>query len=500
MMDKKRKVMIINIVVGMVFLVIILTFYNTFSLEDGYRIESIVYEINNNYISNISPNTSIDLFKKYFEIDNCYIKVMDSNNNEVTDGYVFNGSKLVVYNNNHNVVAIYINIIKGDANGDGVIDDNDFYIMGKNLVNNTINEEYLGKSVDIDGDGSFKINDLVLLDNAVSNGYTGISLENETRVLQTNEVGRIVAKVSPSYGVNGNVKWTSLDDSIASVDEAGIVTGHNEGEVVIQASTLDGKFMTEGHIKVDNTIRLDSDKGVGYIGGNDVVVGIKAVSYDDLTCEVSNNEIADCSIQDKKLVLKAKNTGSVTVNVNSNKYPGASYRFEVYSVNLNVMPKYFCTTPNNTNFITVSAFNSGKLSFEIGDNEIINSAYMETYAGRNMLRINAGSKQGRTSIKITEGHANTSNTVVIDVTYMTLADVGRVVVAGDEVNIPIRGNLGSVSCKSSDEAVSVCRVEDNNLIVTALSKGTATIDVYNKFVYESYVENCGNAQFMVVVK
>lgn len=492
--------MIINIVVGVLFLVIIFTFYSTFSLENDYKLESIVYEINDNYISDISPNTSIELFKQYFEMDNCYIKVMDSNNNEVTDGYVFNGSKTVVYNNNHDVVSSYINIIKGDVTGDGVIDNNDFYVMGKNLINNTISEEYLRLSVDIDGDGSLNINDLVLLDNAISNGYTGIEIDNEVKVLQTNENGRVKVRVSPSYGVNSNVKWTSLDDSIATVNEVGIITGHNEGEVVIQASTLDGKFVAEGHVKVDNTIQLDSDKGIGYIGGNEKIVGIKAVSYDDLTCEVSDSKIAECSIKDKKLVLKSKSTGSVTININSNKYKGASYKLEVYSVYLNIMPKYLCMTPNNTNFITVSSFRGGKLSYEIDDTDIIKSAYMELYNNRNMLRINAGSKQGRTNLKVTESNGNTSNTIVIDVSYMTLGDIGRVLGVGDEVSIPINGNLGIVSCKSSNEAVGTCRIEGNNLMVTALSKGSVTIDVYNKFIYESYVEDCGKAQFIMVVQ
>lgn len=492
--------MIINIVVGVIFLIIILTFYSTFSLEDGYKIESIVYNIEENYIGDISPNTSIELFKKYFDLEDCYIKLMDSNNNEVTDGYVFNGSKTVVYNNNHNVVASYINIIKGDVNGDGIIDNNDFYIMGKNLINNTISEEYLQRSVDIDGDGSFKINDLVLLDNAVSNGYTSISLDDEVKVLQTNETGRIKVVVSPSYGVNGNVKWTSLDDNIASVDEAGVITGHNEGEVVIQARTLDGKFMAEGHVKVDNTIRLDSNEGIGYVGGNDVIVGIKAVSYDDLTCEVSDSSVADCSIKDKKLVLKTKNTGSVTVNVNSNKYPGASYKLEVYSVYLNIMPKYLCTTPNNTNFITVSSFRGGKLSYEIDDIEIVKSAYMELINNRNMLRINAGSKQGRTNLKVTESNGNTSNTVVIDVSYMTLEDIGKVLKVGEEVSISISGNLGMLSCKIDNETVGSCRIEDNNLIVSALSKGSATIKVYNKFEYNGSTYNCGETPFMIVVQ
>lgn len=481
---KKRSVF--NVLIGLIVIGCMFTFYTTFSMNNNYKFESKFYNIEDNYIKGISSNTSIELYSKYFDMDNCSIKVIDENNDMIENGFVFNGSKTILYDTNNNVIGEFINIIKGDINRDGMIDGNDFYDMGKCLVNDCSMEDYLFFSVDIDDDSKFMINDLILLDKAITFGYKGINIEQDNILLQSGELSRLVARVEPSYGVNFNVKWVSNDNGIVSVDDAGRVTGHNEGTTVVKAMTLDGKYEKEIVVKVDNTIQLDSYEGIGYVGGNDLVVGIKAVDYDDITCSVSNDDYASCEINNKKLILKLKSIGMTEVKVSSAKYGEVIYKLDVKSAYLNVMPKYICNTPGNVSFITVSGFNSGNLSFEYGDNDIIASAYMEKIQNRNMLRINFGSKQGRTYLKVKESNGNNSDTVVVDVYYMTLADIGKVAKIGEEVSTVINGdNLGELSCKTSDSTIGVCRIEDNKLIVTAIGVGNVTVDVYNRFVYES---------------
>lgn len=500
-MGKTKVKLIINILVGFVIVACVLTFYNTFSLDTEYKFESAVYDIGDGYIENVSSNTSVELYLKYFDVDNCSISVVDKNNETIVSGFVGNGSKTIVYDNNHNVITSYVNVIKGDYTGDGLIDMNDFYDMGKCLVSDCLMDEYLKRSVDVDDDGEFRINDLVLLDKAVTLGYTGIIVEQDSIVLQSDEQGRLVGRVEPGYGVNLNVKWSSDDEGIATVDDAGRVTGHIEGNTVVRAVTLDGKYMAEVTVKVDNTIQLESYSGIGYIGGNDVVIGIKSIDYEGISCSVSNEEVASCEIRDKSLVLVPKNQGSSVVTVTSSKYGEVTYNLEVRSVYFNIMPKYICNTPGNVTFITVSGFNTGDLTFEALDNEIITSAYMETVQNRRMLRINFGTKQGRTTLRVTESNGNSSNLVIVDVTSMRLSDIGKVTKVGEEVTVTAIGdNLGSLTCKSNDVTKGTCRVEGNNIIVTPLATGSVTVDVYNNFSYESYNEVCGQSQFIVVIQ
>lgn len=500
MFRTKRK-LVINILFGLVFALGILTFYTTFSLDNDYKFVSLVYDIDDAYIKDISTNTSIELYSKYFDMDNCSIKVVDLSNEEIVSGYVINGSMTIVYDNNHNIVSSYTNIIKGDFNSDGIIDNVDFYDMGKCLVNDCSIDDYLKLSSDIDNDGEFNVNDMVMLDNAITSGYSGISIEQESILLQTNEAGRMVARVKPDYGVNMNAKWISLDEKIATVDDAGRVTGHEEGETVIRATTLDGKYNAEAKVKVDNTIQLSSYQGSAYVGGNDLVVNVKSVDYDDITCSVDNKGIADCEIKDKKLVIKAKSVGNANIIVSSPKYGEVSYKLETISVYLNVMPKYLCMTPGNTTFITVSGFNTGNMSFTPSDSEIIESAYMEYYGNRNMLRINAGEKLGRATLKVTEDNGNTTNNVVVDVTTIGVADIGKITKIGEEVSTTIvGGNFGELSCEVNDETIGTCRIEGEQLIITPLSNGALYIDIYNNFSYKGYYKQCGKTMFVVIVQ
>ena len=500
-MWKTKKRIIINVLVGIVFLVAILTFYSTFSLEDGYKFESMVYEIDGAYVNGVSVNTNVGLYKKYFDLENCSIKVVDKDNKEIKDGYVVNGSKTIVYDSSDNVIASYTNIIKGDFNSDGIIDTNDFDSMGECLVDECTMDEFLELSVDIDGDGEFLINDVTLLDKAVTLGYTGIIVNKEEFVLQSEETTRVVGKIEPDYGVNLNVKWSSLDESIATVDEAGIVTGHSEGETYIVGTTMDGKYEAKAKVKVDNTIQLESYEGIGYVDGDDKLVKIKSIDYDGITCSVSDESIASCQIDGKNLVLKALKAGDVTVTVTSSKYGEVTYKFSTYSVYLNVMPRYLCMSPGSAQLITVSGFNSGNLSFESSDSNVISSAYMTDYNGRKMLRINSGTKQDRATLKVTESNANTTNVVTVDVYSLTLADIGKFVKVGEEVSTTIKGdNLGQLSCISNDTSKGTCRIEDRQLIVTTLGTGTITVTVYNKFDYNGEINYCGEVQFLVVVQ
>ncbi len=493
--------MILNVFIGIVFLLVIFQFYTTFSLENEYQFESLVYDIEEDYIVGISPYTEVDLFYQYFDLDNCSIQLENMEGEKILNGFVGNGSRTVLYDDNHHVLSSYINVVQGDYTGDGVVDENDFQEMGKRLVRDGNYEEYSLISVDIDGDKEFHINDLVLLDNAVVNGYVGLELKPDTMVLQSGEKGRLVAKVQPAYGLSSNVVWHSLNENVAVVNEAGQVEGRQEGETKIQATTVDGKFVAEAVVKVDNTIQLLSSQGVGYIGGADVVVGIKLIDYEGATCASSDEEVASCFIQDKNLVMKANKQGNTVITVTSPNYGTITYQLDTYSVYLNVMPKYLCTTPSNTHFVTVSGFHSGKLEFEPSDREVILDSRMEEVYGRNMLRIQMGKKQGRAVLKVRESNGNNQDEITIDVTSIGIPQIGSEAKVGEEISTEIVGdNLGTLSCASLDSNLASCRIEGNRLFVMPKALGSVTVEVYNRFSYRNSWYDCGKAQFLVVIQ
>ena len=118
-----------------------------------------------------------------------------------------------------------------------------------------------------------------------------------------------------------------------------------------------------------------------------------------------------------------------------------------------------------------------------------------------MLKINFGSKAGRTNLMVKEGNGNSTALVVVDVTYMTLSNYGVVSRVGEEVVVEaIGGNLGEITCRSSDESKGTCRVEGTKIIVTPLSVGSVNVDVYNNHSFEDYHKECGQQQFVVVIQ
>lgn len=501
--NKKKFRMIFNVVIGIVFVLVIYNFYTTFSLESDYQFASLVYQINDNYIEGVSPYTEVDLFYKYFDMENCSIKVMDNDNQEVVDGYVSNGSKTILYDVNGDTIGSYINIIQGDYDADGEINDGDFEKMGKCLVEDCDLSEADIRSMDIDLDNEFHVNDLTLLDKAITSGYQSIALDKESLILQTGEVGRLVSKIEPSYGLNQNAKWISNDTNIVTVDEAGRLVGGAVGETKVQAYTMDDKLMAEATIVIDNTIQLELYEGIGYVGGNDIHVKIKSIDYEGITCSVGDEKIASCEIVDEELVIHSISMGNTEIVVKSPNYGEVTYKLTVYSVYLNVMPKYLCTTPGNIYYVTVGGFYTGELSYQYSDNEIIKNSYMEyvTSQNRNMLRIEFGAKQGRATLSVTESNGNTTNVVTIDVSKISIPQIGSVAKVGEEVSTTIAGDhYGTLTCVSDKENLATCRIEGNQLIVTTHAVGMATINVYNQFTYDDYLYDCGSAQFLVVIQ
>ena len=83
---------------------------------------------------------------------------------------------------------------------------------------------------------------------------TGVSLDKQS-VEQFANAGEftLTATVSPSDAKVKDIIWYSSDDSIATVDENGTVTPHNNGTAVITAETYDGAY------KASCTVTLTTD-------------------------------------------------------------------------------------------------------------------------------------------------------------------------------------------------------------------------------------------------
>jgi len=492
----KTKKLLISIISGLVFITVIFNFYQTFSLDSNYTFQSQIYKIENEYIENISPNTTIENFYKYFDNENCTIKVVDDKNKELTKNYVYNGSKTLLYNNDNKLIKEYINIIKGDLVADGIINDNDLREFGSLLVKNYEFNSTDIKTLDIDNDGIVEINDLVLINKYKDEDYKDIALNYEEYTLLSNETLRLIPTINPSIIKDQNLNWQSSNQDVATIDETGLITALSEGTTTITATTKDNKITKKMMLTVDNTIKLTQTEGEAYVDGYDLEIGIRAIEYDSLTCESDKPNLSTCRIEDRKLIINAIFDGNSTITVKSATNGTATFNVRTYSTSINILPNYGCMRKNIDAAPRISSFNAGVFSYDISDKEIIKNAYVEG----NLLRVFSGTKAGRATVTVKGSTTKNTGLLTVDVYSISIPAMGLAVGVGQENSTEIAiENGGTLICENPNEDVATCRIENDRIYITGLKTGASYMKIKNKINYNGKDYDCGEASFTVVV-
>lgn len=89
---------------------------------------------------------------------------------------------------------------------------------------------------------------------------TGVKTDKTEVQLEVGAKTTIVATVQPENATNKNVTWKSLDESIASVSNNGIITANKEGKTSIVVTTEDGMY--EETIEVTVTKKENNDDDI----------------------------------------------------------------------------------------------------------------------------------------------------------------------------------------------------------------------------------------------
>ncbi len=85
---------------------------------------------------------------------------------------------------------------------------------------------------------------------------TGVTLPETASVIKTEQI-TLTPAISPENASNKAVTWASDDETIATVDENGVVTGVKEGEVDIIVTTVDGEKTAACKVTVES-VRVES--------------------------------------------------------------------------------------------------------------------------------------------------------------------------------------------------------------------------------------------------
>lgn len=98
--------------------------------------------------------------------------------------------------------------------------------------------------------------DLILPDDVPADTYipvTGISVKQNMIELKEGETKQIEASVIPSNATTQGIEYESSDYSVVLVNGEGVITAQGEGEAVITARTVDGAYVQEIAVTVENT-------------------------------------------------------------------------------------------------------------------------------------------------------------------------------------------------------------------------------------------------------
>lgn len=86
-----------------------------------------------------------------------------------------------------------------------------------------------------------------------------IELNKSVTTILKSGTETLIASITPSNATNTSIVWSSSDDSIASVDSNGVVTGIGTGTATITAKTVDGGLVDSCIINVSTTALAVSD-------------------------------------------------------------------------------------------------------------------------------------------------------------------------------------------------------------------------------------------------
>ena len=79
---------------------------------------------------------------------------------------------------------------------------------------------------------------------------TGVTLDKNTLEINTRETSQLVATVLPNNATDKRVTWSTSDDTIATVDSDGVVSGVASGSATITVTTTDGSFTAQCAVTV----------------------------------------------------------------------------------------------------------------------------------------------------------------------------------------------------------------------------------------------------------
>lgn len=150
---------------------------------------------------------------------------------------------------------------------------------------------------------------------------TGISLSETTVELKPGETHQLNAAVLPQNASNAEVTWYSDKESVATVSQAGLVTGVGPGEATVHVVTADGGKMASCLVKVGTPVKgiaLSTSSATLYVGDPslDITAALTPANATEKTIDWSSSDSKVASVTPGaalRAVVKPLNPGETTI-------------------------------------------------------------------------------------------------------------------------------------------------------------------------------------------
>ncbi|MDE5877408.1 MAG: Ig-like domain-containing protein, partial [Muribaculaceae bacterium] len=324
---------------------------------------------------------------------------------------------------------------------------------------------------------------------------SGVTLDKTTANMEVGATLQLKATVEPDYAVDETVNWSSSDESIATVDENGLVKALALGEATITAtSNSNANFSANCVITVTKTVPITK------ITLNRESAEVEAGETLQLTATVEPDDATDKSLvwtsSDKKIATVDQNglvtavaKGEVTITVTS----GADEKISA-SCTLSVLEKTVPVTGITLDRESAEVEEGAtlQLTATVEPENATDKSLVWTSSDKNIATVDENGlvtavAKGEVTITVTSGSdekisASCTLSVVektVSVTKVTLDRESAEVEAGATLQLtatvePEAATDKSLIWTSSDEEIA--RVDENGL-VTAVAKGEVTITV-----------------------
>lgn len=136
---------------------------------------------------------------------------------------------------------------------------------------------------------------------------TGVSLSEKDILIEKGSSHSLKAVVSPENATNKDVKWTTSDANIASVDNTGNVTALKTGTATITVSLVGGNFMAQCKVTVTSA--------VSGITLNKTSLSIEEGKTDILTATILPDDATNKGVtwtSDNESIAKVSSNGEIT--------------------------------------------------------------------------------------------------------------------------------------------------------------------------------------------